>query len=555
MRIIKRKGNVSRREFLQLSAMATASVALAACGGGDAAAPAAEPEPTEAPADEGGSADAAPAGPPSSYNEAPMLADLVASGDLPAVDERLPANPMVMPVAETVGQYGGTFRRGFKGVSDRWGPTKIQDRGLAWFDQDLNMQPRIAESWEINDDASEWTFHLREGMKWSDGTPFTTEAVQWWWENDATDTTINPALRNAWTTGADKKPMELEVIDDYTVKMKFADPNPLFIFETRRPTTTVYLPGHYLSQFHMELTDDQDALQTQVEDGGFNSWEEFYIDRRWWYLNPDLPSLGPWVSKNELSNELFLMERNPYFFAVDADGNQLPYVDDIQHRLFETNDVFDLWIINGEIDFQARHVNIGNFTLYKENEENGDYSVFLGSASGHSAIQLNLTTKNEPLREFFNIRDVRIALSVAVDRDALNELIWDGLMTPRQYSPLESSPQAYPDQANAWIQYDPDLANQLLDDAGYAEKDADGFRLWPGTDETLSFTVEGTAQPGTTGEDEIQEVLKYFAAVGVKATYKGFERSLYEEHHAANEIEAAWWGGDRTVVPLVNPTI
>ncbi|MYJ77669.1 MAG: hypothetical protein F4047_05835, partial [Caldilineaceae bacterium SB0670_bin_27] len=345
-------------------------------------------------------------------------------------------------------------------------------------------------------------------------------------------------------------------VDDSTVTFKFPLPNPLYVFRLGRQTRNLYLPGHYLKQFHMDLTDDQDKLQAQVEEAGFNSWEEYYTDRRWWYLNPDLPSIGPWISKNELSHELFLMERNPYFFGVDSDGRQLPYVDDVTHRLFETNDVFDLRIINGEIDFQARHVNIGNFTLYKENEEAGDYQVFLGSASGHSAIQLNLSTKNERLAEFFNIRDVRIALSVAVDRVALNELVWDGLMTPRQYSPLESSAQAYPKQANAWIEYDPDTANQLLDDAGYAEKDSDGFRLFnDGSGDTLSFVIEGTAQPGTTSEDTVQEVIKYFAAVGVKAAYKGFERSLYEEHHGANEIEAAWWGGDRTVVPLVNPTI
>ena len=544
---------ISRREFMRVSAVTAAGAVAVACGASG------EPEPMEeAPADSAAaeSSDSAPATPASQYSEAPMLAEMVAAGDLPPVDERLPVNPMVMPVSETNGNYGGSFRRGFKGVSDRWGPTKMQDRGLSWYDQNLNMQPRMAESWEINDDASEWTFHLREGMSWSDGTPFTTEAIRWWWEEDETNTTISPSIGGTWVSGAERTPMELEIVDDSTVTFKFPLPNPLYVFRLGRQTRNLYLPGHYLEQFHMELTDDQDGLQAQVEEAGFNSWEEYYTDRRWWYLNPDLPSIGPWISKNELSNELFLMERNPYFFGVDSDGNQLPYIDTVNHRLFETNDVFDLRIINGEIDFQARHVNIGNFTLYKENEESGDYKVFLGSASGHSAIQLNQSTKNERLNEFFNVRDVRIALSVAVDRVAINELVWDGLMTPRQYSPLESSAQAYPKQANAWIEYDPDLANQLLDDAGYAEKDNDGFRLWnDGSGETLSFIIEGTAQPGTTGEDTVQEVIKYFAAVGVKAAYKGFERSLYEEHHGANEIEAAWWGGDRTVVPLVNPTI
>ena len=547
------RSTISRREFMRVSAVTAAGAVAVACGASG------EPEPMEeAPADSAAaeSSDSAPATPASQYSEAPMLAEMVAAGDLPPVDERLPVNPMVMPVSETNGNYGGSFRRGFKGVSDRWGPTKMQDRGLSWYDQNLNMQPRMAESWEINDDASEWTFHLREGMSWSDGTPFTTEAIRWWWEEDETNTTISPSIGGTWVSGAERTPMELEIVDDSTVTFKFPLPNPLYVFRLGRQTRNLYLPGHYLEQFHMELTDDQDGLQAQVEEAGFNSWEEYYTDRRWWYLNPDLPSIGPWISKNELSNELFLMERNPYFFGVDSDGNQLPYIDTVNHRLFETNDVFDLRIINGEIDFQARHVNIGNFTLYKENEESGDYKVFLGSASGHSAIQLNQSTKNERLNEFFNVRDVRIALSVAVDRVAINELVWDGLMTPRQYSPLESSAQAYPKQANAWIEYDPDLANQLLDDAGYAEKDNDGFRLWnDGSGETLSFIIEGTAQPGTTGEDTVQEVIKYFAAVGVKAAYKGFERSLYEEHHGANEIEAAWWGGDRTVVPLVNPTI
>ncbi len=544
--------SISRREFMRVSGVAAAGAVAVACGAGG------EPAPMEeAPADTAAeSSEAAPATPASQYSEAPMLAEMVAAGDLPPVDERLPVNPMVMPVAETNGNYGGTFRRGFKGVSDRWGPTKMQDRGLSWYDQNLNMQPRMAESWEINDDASEWTFHLREGMSWSDGTPFTTEAIRWWWEEDETNTTISPSIGGTWVSGPERTPMDLEIVDDTTVTFKFPLPNPLYVYRLGRQTRNLYLPGHYLKQFHMELTDDQDKLQAQVDEAGFNSWEEYYTDRRWWYLNPDLPSIGPWISKNELSNELFLMERNPYFFGIDSDGNQLPYVDKVTHRLFETNDVFDLRIINGEIDFQARHVNIGNFTLYKESEESGDYKVFLGSASGHSAIQLNQATKNERLNEFFNIRDVRIALSVAVDRVAINELVWDGLMTPRQYSPLESSAQAYPKQANAWIQYDPDLANQLLDDAGYAEKDSDGFRLFnDGSGDTLSFIIEGTAQPGTTSEDTVQEVIKYYAAVGVKAAYKGFERSLYEEHHGANEIEAAWWGGDRTVVPLVNPTI
>ena len=203
---------ISRREFMRVSGVAAAGAVAVACGASG------EPEAMEeaAPADDSAaeSSEAAPAASSSQYSEAPMLADMVAAGDLPPVDERLPVNPMVMPVAEENGDYGGTFRRGFKGVSDRWGPTKMQDRGLSWYDQNLNMQPRMAESWEINDDASEWTFHLREGMSWSDGTPFTTEAIRWWWEEDETNTTISPSIGGTWVSGPERTPMELEIVDD-----------------------------------------------------------------------------------------------------------------------------------------------------------------------------------------------------------------------------------------------------------------------------------------------------------------------------------------------------
>ena len=540
----------SRREFMRVSAVTTAGAVVVACGGGGEPA-AEEPAPAaEAPA--APAADEAMAD--GTYKEAPMLADMVSSGALPPVDERLPSNPGVLPNAGgSNGNYGGVMRRGFKGVSDRWGPTKMQDRGLGWYDQDLNVQPRLAESWEINDDATAWTFNLREGAKWSDGNPFTSADLLWWYENDMLNTDINPSVHPRWAPGGET--MGLTAGDAFSATYTFAAPNPLFIYNTLRTTARIYLPGHYLAQFHMELTDDQDALQAATEEAGFNAWNEYYVDRRWWYLNPELPSLGPWKAANELSNELFVMERNPYFAFVDSGGQQLPYVDHVNHRLFETPDVFELRIINGEIDFQGRHVSLDSFTLFKENEEKGDYSVYIGYASGHTAIQLNQTTKEPRLREFFQNADVRKALSVAVDRVTLNELVFDGLLTPRQYSPLSSSPQSNMDQANAYTQFDAAMANELLDGAGYGEKNADGQRLWPDTGEVLSFIVEGTAQPGTQGEDAILQILKYFAEVGITATYQYFERSLYTEHFRANEIEAAFWGGDRTVLPIVAPWI
>ena len=483
-----------------------------------------------------------------------MLADMVANGDLPPVDERVPANPLVLEGMEGIGNYGGVMRRGFKGVSDRWGPTKLARQGLTWYTPELSLRPNIAQSWEVNEDATSWTFHLREGMKWSDGEPFDSDNFAWWHENVMLNTDLTPAVASNWVTGAERTPMVMEVPDNHTVVFNFAHANPIFLDRVAPITNELFAAHHYISQFHMKTTDDKEALEEAVEESGFDTWTALFSDRNLWYLNPDLPSLYSFPAKNPLSEELFLMERNPYFWQVDPDGNQLPYLDTIRHRLFDTNDVFDLRIINGEVDFQQRHVSPANFTLYKENEDGGGFRVQLGAGDQHVCLTPNMTVKKPRLREFFQNRDVRIAMSLAVDRDTLNELAFEGLYTPRQYSPLEQSPQSYPKQANAYLDYDPDRANQLLDDAAYAEKDDDGFRVYPdGSGETISFVVEGTAQPGSPDEDAVQIIIGYLAEVGIKATYKGIERSLYEEHWGANEIDAAFWGSGRSLLPLVDP--
>ena len=225
------------------------------------------------------------------------------------------------------------------------------------------------------------------------------------------------------------------------------------------------------------------------------------------------------------------MERNPYFFAVDEQGQQLPYIDKVTHRLFESPEVLNLWVTNGEIDMQYRHMTIGNLALYKSAEAKGDYKTLLGISASHVAMQLNLSTKNKLLNEFFNNLKVRQAISSAINRDQINQLVFNGLLTPRQYSPLALSPQYDEKAANAWIKYDPDTANKLLDEAGYSKKGADGIRLHKDGTTPISWIIEGTDQTGTPTEDAVLLLAKDLAKVGLKATYKYVERSLYTQRY------------------------
>ena len=542
---------LSRREFIRLTTMATAGIVAAACT--SVSPPVAEQveEKAPEPAKEVVAETKEEVMPTSQYGEAPMLADLVKAGDLPAVDQRLPVNPTTVPVVDQIGIYGGTMRRGFKGVSDRWGPTKVQDSSLIRYELDLSKHPDLIESWEYNDDATEIVLHLRQGLKWSDGTEFDSKAFTWWYDHVAKNETLTPAPHVRLSTGEPKVLMELEAPDNYTIKLSFAHPKPLFIdFMSRMQPFT---PGHYMAQFHIDTTDDNDALGAATKEAGFETWDQYYEDRNQWYLNPDKPTISPWRAINQLSEELFIMERNPYFHQVDPEGQQLPYIDTVKHRIFETPDLFDLWITSGEIDWQNRHVNVGNFTVYKESEESGGYQVMIGIGPGGETLSINHASYNDRLNEFFRNLDVRKALNLAVNRQEINDLILDGLGTPRQASPSSASPQYHEVATNTYNEYDPEQANALLDAAGYSEKDSDGFRLWnDGSGETLSFIIEGTADLGSSSEDTILLVIDYFADVGIRANYQGLERSLYETRWTANEIEAAWWGAGHDILPFLS---
>jgi len=483
-----------------------------------------------------------------------MLAELVKAGRLPPVEERLPQNPCVCPLLETVGKYGGTLRRGHKGVADRVGPTKLNAQTMNAWNFDVSVRPNVCESWEQNATASEFTYKLRKGMKWSDGAPFDSDAFKWWYERQLMDKRLTPSISPDWATGPKKTVMIVECPDKYTVKIKFADPNPLFPYKLCGHWLIPYNPGHYMQKFHIDTTDNKTALEEATKKAGFDAWDKYFADRDSFWLNPEKPVVMPFVGKSKLSDELYIMERNPYFFQVDKDGNQLPYMDKLTHRLFTSPDVLTMWILNGEIDFFARHTSAANYTLYKQNEQKGDYKVVDVLPTGFNVVVPNQTTKSKRLREFNQNRDVRIALSHAINRKEINELIFDGRGTVGQYTPAKGSPYYSEKALKAYVEYDPKKANELLDKAGY-KKGPDGFRLWKdGSNEPVSFIIESyIADTGTASADEIGMIVKYFAAVGIKCAWKYVERSLSEKHISTNDVEWYQYGAGRGAVPLLDP--
>ena len=489
---------------------------------------------------------------PSKYKEAPMLAELVRAGKLPPVDERVPDNPLVLAMVEGVGKYGGKIRRGFKGPSDGAGISKLLQNPLTKFNLDLSLRPNVCESWETNADASEWTWRLRPGTKWSDGAPFTSQDMAYFWEHHLGNEELKAGRPAEVRTGQTMS--ELATPDDFTAIVKFAAPRPLSGFENARPAAEPWLPGHYLEQYNPDFA-DKSKLDKMASDAGLKDWIELYNDRQSLFGNLDRPSLYAWVFKNSLAEELNILERNPYFWQVDADGQQLPYADVVQHRFFQTNDVFNMWILNGEIDFQARHVDTADLTVLKGGESNGDYLVGLNLGAEHTCLSMNMTCKNERLAKFFQERNVRIAVSYAVDRDTINELVFDGLATPRQYSPIKGSAEYYPKLSDAYLDYDPDKANALLDEAGYSQRDSEGFRVYDdGSGDTITFVIESFAGTGTSHQDHLELVVKYLGDVGIKCTYNLVERALHYERLGANDVEAGWsiWNS-LSVLPIVTP--
>ena len=483
------------------------------------------------------------------FHQAPMFDALVSEGKLPPVEERLPENPQIVNPVEEIGQYGGTVNV-FTPRTNRTGEGAYLSGidPLFRIGTDLSsIVPNIAVKWEFSDGGKTLTVHLREGIKWSDGVPFTADDILFWYEDVLLNENLTPTISSNWRPGGET--MKVEKIDDYTLAFSFVVPYPTIeLLLAHSPGSTVYLPKHYLQQFHVSYNPKADEL---AKEKGFDAWYMYFQERnRMGFiqvpLNPDLPTIKPfkcieWTSTHSL------IERNPYYWKVDTAGNQLPYIDKVFCTKVEDREMLDAKVVSGEYDFFAKGTNLMNYTMYKENAEKGNYRVLMwASLYGANIIyQPNQTVKDPVLREIFRDARFRQALSLAINREEINEMLYYGLGVPRQFTLIPESKYFEEEFAEAYAEYDVEEANRLLDEMGLKWDANHEFRLRP-DGKKLAWTLEYITLTGAVGLDRVNELVKeYWKELGCDLTLKLLTAEFYTQRVTANEVEMNFWTGDK----------
>ena len=472
------------------------------------------------------------------YGEAPMLAALVASGELPPVEERLPETPRVLEVAE-IGTYGGALQQVRNLDASDWLAWVMTKEPLTIISPDLlSTLPNVAREFEVSEDGTTITFTLRPGMRWSDGAPFGVDDLLFWYEDLISNKELTPEPISYFTRNNEL--LVVSKVDDNTVTFTFSLPNSPFVDMIGTwwmYFVPQYAPKHYMSQFHPTYT-DREKLNDLVKSEGFASWPELYHSKdcvghpSQGVHDPACPSLGPWQFQDPKTAPVQTAVRNPYYFKIDPEGNQLPYIDRVERPLISDTEAWLLKVVAGEEDVVlGSFLDPGkNFTFLKQNEARGGYKVKTFTWwRNHSTLYFNHTTADEVKAELYANKDFRIALSHAINRDEINGLLFGGRYTPSQLSPNSGPPfHGERDMFKQFIEYDPDKANAMLDEIGLAARDRDGNRLDPDGN-ALQFILYHPSWPPE--NPELGDLIRgYWAEVGINLAVKAMDASrLYRD--------------------------
>ncbi len=562
------------------------AMVLSACGGAatpaPAPAPAAEEPAAEAPAAEAPAAEAPAAEEPTAeqpaaaqpaegkYKESPVLAAKVAAGELPPVDERLPEEPMVIGPGSYLteenlpnwepGVYGGTLRSAHAVAN--WSPDIF-----VMLDEPLVMAPKIGDQgivgavvkeFTVENDNKDFTFVLRKGLKWSDGEPVTTEDVRFTYENILLNEKINPIFPAKFRNGfkADEEPMTLEIVDDYTFKVHFTKPYGGFLralaIEGWVGYTDLINPSHYLKKWHADTNPDlltSDEYKAEAEKISVtDEWWQVFAQKRcqnWDMTNPrcvNYPAMNAFVGVPSDNASLLAFERNPYYFKVDTEGQQLPYIDRIVSQQVENVEMVNMKVLAGEVDFLRESTALVKIPLYKENEAKAGFNtVLLDMHVDSSGLRLNQTFDDPDWQSVVSDIRFRQAVSLAINRQELIDSVYYGYAS----FPLQTIGEEF-------STFDVDKANALLDDMGLTEKDADGFRKYPSGKVIEILLENGQQAPDLAPVADL--TAQYLKAIGLKVTVKAIDSTLHGERWNANQIQATvmWshdvgWAGDITL--------
>ena len=498
---------------------------------------------------------------PKTFKEAPALAELVKAGKLPPVQERIGQDPLVVKPLREIGRYGGTWRRGFTGPFDTSNGHRVaQNDKLLYYDYTgTKVVPNIARGWEVSPDGKVTTVLLRRGMRWSDGQPFTADDFVFWYQDVYLNKELVPVPLTVMTING--KPVAIEKVDASTIR--FVSPEPYYALPVvlasvwgighharfGRDALGGFAPAHYMKQFHPKYASAEE-LNRKVAELKFDSWVTMFKNRNDACRNVDLPVVTPWKTTSPLTTPSWVLERNPYSVWVDADGNQLPYIDRIRMTLGENLEVINLRAIAGEYDSQARHIDISKLPVFLENQQKGGYRVYLDPSDQGADVGLfcNQTyEKDAEIARWLGTREFRIALSHGIDRAQINETFVLGLGQTGSGAPGERTlyfPGAEYKTLHAG--YDVKKANAMLDKLGLTRRDGEGYRLRQDGGGRLRLAL--TTYLGFLPFTRIAEMLvEHWKKIGIRGEVQEMERGLATARLRANEHQIYFetqWGAD-----------
>ncbi|MCI8433188.1 MAG: hypothetical protein HFH83_08385 [Lachnospiraceae bacterium] len=483
------------------------------------------------------------------YSEAPMLADLVQGGTLPKLEDRLPAaDDIFIDTADAagnpleIGTYGGVIN--LLGAGGSWGLSRPVLEGIIRYNSDGTYYANVIKSFEHNDDYTVWTFKLREGMKWSDGEDFNADDITFWYymcHLTNYDTKKSWAALKETVDGEDAW-ANLEKVDDYTVTWTFVNPKFPADFVENGDFKWCWAPEHYLNDMipdsvYVEnpywektgLSDEQVLLNAQAKgiDAATVSDLGKAVTYYWW--NEDgIPNLNSYVlttkeGNNSRDAQLCILERNPYFWKVDAQGQQLPYCDEIHFNATSEDGQDQLMFRSGELDI----IEVAMQDISSLLTDLGDKAQLRTLAStnwGSYLLTFNYTCTDKNYADLFSNVKFREAMSICVDRDQVSGLLSEGFLEPGQCAPQEGNFGYDAEWEAKWTDYSVDNAKKLLEECGLV-MGSDGFYDFAdGTDFTLTiytYTDSGAA-------DAYPVFEQYYKAAGINCATKDIEVSAFD---------------------------